>query len=65
MCVYLGGGVGVRGSNQLTFDLHEHEFLVGHSAVVGHLIGDVDAAQVDAAEVLFTGQACQGHLREA
>ena len=38
-----------------TFDVHQHEVLVRHSAVVGHLLGDVDAAQVDTAEVLLAG----------
>lgn len=50
---------------QLTFDLQEHELLVGHSAVVGHLLGDVDAAQVDVAEVLLAGQTSQSHVGEA
>lgn len=49
----------------LTFDLQEHELLVGHGAVVGHLLGDIDAAQVDVAEVLLAGQTGQSHVREA
>lgn len=49
----------------LTFDLQEHELLVGHGAVVGHLLGDIDAAQVDVAEVLLAGQTSQSHVREA
>ena len=47
----------------LTFDLHEHEVLVGRGAVVGHLLGDVDAAQADPAEVFLGGQAGQCRLR--
>ena len=52
-----------RGTARLTFDLHEHEVLVGRGAVVGHLLGDVDAAQADPAEVLLGGQAGQRRLR--
>lgn len=48
-----------------TFDLQQHELLVRYGAVVGHLLGDVDAAQVDVAEVLLAGQAGQSHVREA
>lgn len=60
--VYVQSGGGL--STPLTFDLQEHEFLVWHGAVVGRLLRDVDAAQVDIAEVLLAGQAGQGHLRE-
>ena len=50
-------------SNRIfTFDLHQHEVLVGHGTVVGHLLRDVDAAQTHAAEVLFTGQTCQSSV---
>lgn len=45
-----------------TFDLHQHEVLVGHGTVVGHLLRDVDATQTHAAEVLFTGQTCQSSV---
>ncbi len=46
-----------------TFDLHQHEVLVWHGAVVGHLLGYVDAAQTHTAEVFFTGQTRQSSLR--
>lgn len=49
----------------LTFDLQQHELLVRHGAVVGHLLGDVDTAQVDVAEVLLAGQTGQSHVGEA
>lgn len=49
-------------SSVFTFDLHQHEVLVGHGTVVGHLLRDVDAAQTHAAEVLFTGQTCQSSV---
>ena len=49
---------------QLTFDLQEHELLVRHSTVVGHLLRDVDTAQIDVAEVLLAGKTSQSHLRE-
>lgn len=51
-------------SIQLTFDLQEHEFLVGHGAVVGRLFWDVDTSQVDAAEVLLAGETGQSHVGE-
>lgn len=45
-----------------TFNLQQHELLVGHGAVVGVLLHQVDAPQADAAEVLPAGQACQRHF---
>lgn len=44
-----------------TFNLQQHELLVGHSTVVGVLLRQVDTPQADAAEVLPAGQACQRH----
>ena len=49
---------------QLTFDLQQHELLVRHGAVVGHLLRDADTAQVDVAEVLLAGETSQSHLGE-
>lgn len=48
--------------SRATFDLHEHERLVGHGTVVGHLLRDTDTAQADIAEALLAGQACQSRL---
>lgn len=48
----------------LTFDLQEHQLLVRHSTVVGHLLRDADTAQADAAEILFAGQAGESHFSE-
>lgn len=45
-----------------TFNLQQHELLVRHSTVVGVLLHQVDTSQVDAAEVLPAGQACQSHF---
>lgn len=53
----------VKSAPALTFDLHQHEVLIRHGAVVGHLLCDVDAAQTHAAEVFFAGQTCQSGLR--
>lgn len=47
----------------LTFDLQEHELLVRHGAVVGHLLRLAGAAQVHAAEVLLAGQTGQRRFR--
>lgn len=49
-------------SRLLTFDANQHELVERQRAVVGHNLGRLHAAQVDLAEVLFTGQTCQGHV---
>lgn len=46
----------------VTFDLHEHEALIWHCAVVGALLCEADAAQTHTAEVLLAGQTCQSCL---
>lgn len=38
-----------------TFNLQQHQLLVGHCAVVGILFCQVDAPQADVAEVFFAG----------
>lgn len=45
-----------------TFDLYQHEALVRHRTVVGHLLRGNDAAKTHTAEILFTGQTCQSSL---
>lgn len=46
----------------LTFDTNEHELVVRQSAVVGHHLRGLDAAQADFAEVLLAGEAGEGHV---
>ena len=38
-----------------TFNLQQHQLLVGHCTVVGILFRQVDAPQADVAEVFFAG----------
>lgn len=38
-----------------TFNLQQHQLLVGHCAVVGILFRQVDAPQADIAKVFFAG----------
>lgn len=45
----------LRTTPKNTFNLQQHELLIGHGTVVGILLHQVDAPKVDAAEVLPTG----------